>query len=64
MATKKVTKKKQLAKGPKKLKKDFRVSEYEWNKISIRAREFAGGNISRWLVFAALNCNGKYLEPR
>jgi hypothetical protein len=59
MATKK---KKKLAKSPKSLKKDFRVSEFEWNRIGILANEYAAGNRSRWLVYAALNAPRKYLK--
>jgi hypothetical protein len=49
---------------PVMLKKDFRVEEKVWNRIRILAKEYAGGNASKWIKYAALNAPRKYLVKR
>lgn len=39
----------------------FRCTEKEMNRIIWLANQYAGGNVSRWLVYAALNVERKYL---
>lgn len=38
-----------------------RLTSQEKNKIRARAQIFAGGNISLWMIHAALNTQGEYL---
>jgi hypothetical protein len=39
----------------------FRCTEKEMNRIIWLASQYAGGNLSRWMVYAALNVERKYL---
>ncbi len=51
-------------KSLKTLKKDFRTSEYVWNKAKIFAKEYAGGNMSLWINHAILEAPRKYLVKK
>jgi len=39
----------------------FRCTEKEMNRIIWLAGHYAGGNVSRWVVYAALNAERKFL---
>lgn len=43
-------------------KVQFRISEYEKNKIKMFAAKYAGGNLSAWLIYAAMNAPRKFLQ--
>jgi hypothetical protein len=41
---------------------NFRVTRYEKNRIRMMAEIYAGGDESKWLRYAALNCRPKFLK--
>jgi hypothetical protein len=42
--------------------KKFRCTEEEWNRITILAGLYAGGNVSKWLRYSALSARRKFLK--
>lgn len=51
-------------KKKKTLKKDFRTSEWTWNRLTILANEYSGGNKSAWINYAIVNAPRKYVVKR
>lgn len=41
----------------------IRLSEKDKRRIEWLAKTYAGGNISKWINYAALNAERKFLEP-
>lgn len=52
--------KRKRKKSPMKARK-MRFSEMDQNKIQLRADLYAGGNFSKWVRYAALECPGRML---
>lgn len=55
------TKVKRPRKRPPMQSRKLRFSEEEQNRIQMRADMYAGGNFSKWVRYAALECPGKVL---
>jgi hypothetical protein len=54
-----------MADRVKRLKKfQLRLTEKDLNRIRILAREYAGGNVSAWLVHGGLNAPRQYLVKK
>jgi hypothetical protein len=48
----------------KSIKRQFRFAEKEFNKIQLLADMYAGGNVSEWIRYAALNAPRKILKKK
>lgn len=53
-----------MSKSNKSYKIQFRISEYEKNKIKMFAEKYADGNLSAWLIYAAINAPRKFISKK
>jgi hypothetical protein len=42
---------------------DLRLSSMAKNRIQWLADMYAGGSMTKWIVYASLNCNRKFIVP-
>lgn len=43
---------------------EIRVSQYEKERIKFLADQFAGGNVSLWVTYCALNAPRQHIAPK